>query len=128
MPISTQQSVDVISIRRGDDSNFLNSAIILKFEFPKASVSEQEASECKARFQIETVIKDLTLVEGAHTDTNWVYEANLSMSKTDTLKLTPGPRYGWLKVNHDAPGVAGTGTYETSSTPINFYVLDREVN
>jgi len=128
MPISTQQSVEVISIRRGDDSNFLNSAIIVRFEFPKASVSQQQASECKARFQLETVVKDFPIYAGTHTATNWVYEANLVLTKTDTLKLTPGPRKGWIKVNHDDAGVAGTGTFETSSNPINFCVLDKEVN
>jgi len=72
------------------------------------------------------VAKDLTLVEGTHTTLYWVYEANLTLSATDTLKLSPGPAKGWIKLRYDDPGVAGTGKVETS-TPIDFLVLQQEV-
>jgi hypothetical protein len=126
MPISPQYA-NTITIRRGDDTDFLGSAIIIRFEFPKATVTEAQAADCKARFQISTVIKDLTMDAGTHTTLYWVYEANLTLTSTDTLKLTPGQQKGWLKITHDDPGVAGPGQAETSSTPIDFLVLQQEV-
>jgi len=126
MPISPQYA-NTITIRRGDDTDFLGSAIVLRFEFPKATVTEAQAEACTCRFQIGTVIKDLTLVATTATDTYWIYEANLTLTAADTIKLSPGPQKGWLKITHDDPGVAGVGQAETSSTPIDFLVLQQEV-
>lgn len=127
MPIPIQRSLTTITLRRGDDTDFLGAAIVLRFSFPKDTVTQEVAEDCTAVFQVDTVAKPLTLVESAHTATHWVYTASLVFAKVDTLRLTPGPHRGWLKIIHDDPNVAGTGKSETSTNAVDFLVLQQEV-
>jgi len=124
MPISTQRSTTTITLRRGDDTDFLGASILLRFSFPKAPVTKAQVEECIAIFQVESVAKPLTLTEATHTTTHWVYEATLTFSKTDTLRLTPGHQKGWLKIINNP---TASPKAETSVNAVDFIVHQQEV-